>query len=226
MKKLIIFFTFICITVTSNAQLHEIGVLAGGSNYIGDVGSETYINPNDIMFGAVYKRNINPRFALRGSFTYAEISANDSDSENVARQERGIYFNNTIKELAVGLEFNFFEFNISNHRTTQTPYLLLEFAAFNYSTIDRETSPGVYTTKSQTSFAIPFGLGYKTKVMDFLVLGFEARARYTFKDDLDYNYRDSSYLDFGNPNSNDWYMFTGISLTYSFGRPPCYSAPY
>lgn len=226
MKKLFILFTFICITTTSTAQLHEIGVLAGGSNYIGDVGSETYINPNNIMFGGVYKRNISPRFALRGSFTYAEISADDADSKNIARKERGISFNNSIKELAVGLEFNYFEFNISDYRKTQTPYLLLEFAAFNYTTIDRETSPGVYATKSTTSFAIPFGVGYKTKVLDNLVLAFEVRARYTFKDDLDFNYRDGSFLDFGNPNSNDWYMLTGISLTYSFGRPPCYSATY
>ena len=27
---------------------------------------------------------------------------------------------------------------------------------------------------------------------------------------------------FGNINNNDWYMFSGITLTYTFGTNPCY----
>ena len=34
-----------------NAQIHEVGVFLGGSNYIGDVGKTNYINPNELSFG-------------------------------------------------------------------------------------------------------------------------------------------------------------------------------
>ncbi|SDW43196.1 Outer membrane protein beta-barrel domain-containing protein [Lutibacter oricola] len=226
MKRLIILFTFICVTITSKAQINEFGIMIGGSNYIGDIGSETYIKPNNIMAGVIYKWNMNPRVAFRGTFTYAKISDDDADSNNIARNLRGIQFKNSIKELAVGMEFNFFEYNIDDYRHTQTPYLLFELAAFNYEVIESESSPGNYNYANKTSFAIPFGVGYKTKLIHDFAIAFEVRARYTFKDDIDYNNTKIPALNFGNPNSNDWYMFSGVSLVYTFGRPPCYATPY
>ena len=229
MKQIILFIAFICITTSSKAQLYEIGVFVGGSNYIGDIGPETYINPNELMGGIIYKWNLNPRMSIWGTFTYAGISSSDLDASNTARYNRGIGFTNTIKELAVGIEYNYFEYNIDNFRKTQTPYLLFEVAAFNYKTVSKEIGPTgsqQYEYKSKTSFAIPFGIGYKTKLFQDFAIALELRARYTFVDDIDYNNTKIDSLKFGNPNSNDWYMLSGITLTDSFGRPPCYATPY
>ncbi len=227
MKKFILFIVFICITTTSKAQINEIGVFLGGSNYIGDIGSEYYINPNNFMGGIIYKKNINPRVALRGTFTYAQIAASDANATNRERYFRGLRFTNSIKELAIGLEFNYFEYNIANYRNTHTPYLLIELAAFNYNVVSGGAAPN-YTYKSKTSFAIPFGIGYKAKLFQDFAIAFELRARYTFVDDIDYNNNkiDTDKLTFGNPNSNDWYMLSGISIVYTFGRPPCYVTPF
>jgi len=231
MKKFILFITFISITMTSNAQIHEIGLFAGGSNYIGDVGPEYYINPNTFMGGIIYKWNKNPRIALRGTFTYTQISSNDADATNEGRKNRALPpFYNTIKELAVGIEFNYFEYNLDDYKKTSTPYIIVEIAAFNYSTVTSVTVTPIGITNfnygSKTSFALPFGIGYKTKLFGDLAVALELRARYTFEDDLDFNNPDIPSLTFGNPNSNDWYMLTGLSLVYSFGRPPCYATPY
>ena len=38
-----------------SAQIHEIGVFVGGSNYVGDIGSTRYINSNKFAFGFLYK---------------------------------------------------------------------------------------------------------------------------------------------------------------------------
>lgn len=207
------------------AQIHEAGIFLGGSNYVGDIGSTNYIRPNNIAGGVIYKYNLNPRIALRGTFTYAEISADDADSKNIGRKLRGLNFNNKIKELAVGAEISYFEYELSNPEKTYTPYILVEFAAFNYKVIDRETNPNNYVYKNKTSYAIPFGLGYKTKLGGSFALGLEIGARYTFIDDIDFNHNEISSLQFGNPNSNDWYMFSGINLVYTFGRPACYNTP-
>lgn len=222
MKTFILFIAFSCITTFSNAQMYEIGLFGGGSNYVGDIGPESYINPNNLMGGVIYKWNLNERIALRGTFTYADISSDDVDAKNIARINRGIGFKNTIKELAVGIEFNYFEYNLDDFRKTQTPYLLLEFAAFNY-TVTKGTATLPYKYQSKTSFAIPFGIGYKTKLFQNFAIALEVRARYTIVDDLDYNNSNINSLTFGNPNSNDWYMLSGISIVYSFGRPPCYA---
>ncbi len=68
-------------------------------------------------------------------------------------------------------------------------------------------------------------LGYKTNISNHLILAAEIGARYTFSDELDGSVPDGEFreqLSFGNTNNNDWYMFTGITLTYTFGRRPCY----
>jgi hypothetical protein len=226
MKKIFLLIAFSWITGTSVAQINEIGIMVGGSNYIGDIGSEYYINPNNFMGSLIYKWNKNPRIAFRGTFTYAQISANDAKSKNLERLNRGLRFTNSIKELALGLEFNFFEYNLDDYKYTQTPYILIELAAYNYNVVTNETAPNQYEYGNKTSFAIPFGIGYKTKLFQDFAIAFEIRARYTFNDDLDYNNPKIDNLKFGNPNSNDWYMLTGISLVYTFGRPACYASPY
>jgi hypothetical protein len=68
-------------------------------------------------------------------------------------------------------------------------------------------------------------LGFKANFLDSFVLGIEVGARYTFTDNLEGNYpKDSAkqVYRFGNLNNNDWYMFTGLTLTYTFGENPCY----
>jgi hypothetical protein len=55
----------------------------------------------------------------------------------------------------------------------------------------------------------------------------EIGARYTFTDNLDGSNPDTGLannesLKFGNINSDDWYVFTGMTLTFTFGRQPCY----
>ncbi len=226
MKKFGLLITFVCITITSKAQINEIGLFLGASNYIGDVGPENYINPNNFMGGVIYKWNMNPRIAIRGTFTFAQLSSDDANATNQERYLRGIRFTNSIKEIALGMEINYFEYNLDDYRLTHTPYLLFEVAAFNYNVVTEERAPKEYKYKSKTSFAIPFGIGYKTKLFYDFAIALEIRARYTFSDDIDYNNNTINSLTFGNPDSNDWYILSGISIVYSFGRPPCFATPY
>jgi hypothetical protein len=86
---------------------------------------------------------------------------------------------------------------------------------------------GVYTSEDTTSWAygIPMVLGFKTTVSDSFILGIEVGGRYTFSDELDGSVPDAAYrqqFSFGNTNSNDWYVFTGFTITYTFGVKPCY----
>jgi hypothetical protein len=75
--------------------------------------------------------------------------------------------------------------------------------------------------------AIPMIVGIKSNILPSLILGFEVGARYTFTDNLDgSNPKNENLqpLQFGNINSKDWYVFTGLTLTYTFGEKPCYCA--
>ncbi|GGE97612.1 DUF6089 family protein [Flavobacterium limi] len=226
MKKifnlLLCFFPFI----TLHAQIHEIGVFLGGSNFVGDVGSTTYIAPENLAIGILYKWNKSPRHSYRFSYTQSTVTGNDSKSEESSRYNRGYSFKNNIKELSAGLEFNFFDFNLHDEDLKITPYI---FSGINYFKYDELYIENGITKKDKGSgsFAIPIILGIKSNISRNFVLAAEIGARYTFTDNIDgSNPEDDSFADnrFGNLNNNDWYVFTGVTLTYTFGQKPCYCA--
>ena len=222
MGKYLTLLLFICITSNCLSQIHEIGFFVGGVNYVGDVGRTNYIHPNDTGVSFLYKYNINPRMAIRGNYSNFSISGDDADSENTIRQQRGFSFKNSINEFAVGIEYNFYEYYFSSKDKFSTPYILVQLAAVDYATPRIQNANGSYLLTRNTSISVPFGLGFKTKLHGKIAFAIETTFRYTFTDELDYTTSKFPELDFGG-TSNDWYMFTGISLVYTFGRPACFA---
>lgn len=224
MRKIASLLIVLFLIQTANAQIHEIGVFGGGSNFIGDVGPTTFVYPKQPALGIIYKWNRNPRYSWRFSAMYSKVKARDAKSDIAARRSRDYNFSNPITEFSAGLEFNFFDFNLHNTGVFGTPYL--------YSGLSYFTSDNLYVLNDQynkdgrsSGMAIPIVGGYKMKITHNLVLGLEAGARYTFKDDIDGSFpEDNKYtsLKFGNTNSKDWYVFSGFTLTYTFGVKPCY----
>jgi len=220
MKKIhLILVLFIASQV--NAQfLNEIGVFVGGTNYSGDIGNEMYIMPNRLGGSVVFKRNLNKRISLRTTASYFKIADEDANSTNIARRQRDYSFSNRIIEVAMGIEFSYFDYDVTSSHDTYTPYIVVEAAGMYYDVVSsRVNNENNYY--SNLSYSIPFGLGFKSKLTSRLSYAVESRAHYTFVDNLDYNKETIPALNFGNPNTNDWYFFTGVSLVYSFGRPPC-----
>lgn len=222
MKRHLILLLFICISSNCFAQINEIGFFVGGVNYVGDVGRTNYIQPNNPGGSIIYKYNLNPRIALRGSYSHFSLLGDDADSENTIRNQRGLRFKNPVNEFALGIEYNFFQYDLSSNDKISTPYILLQVAAVDFETPRLQNLDGSYRFTRNTSVSIPFGVGYKTKVYGKIAFAVETSFRYTFTDKLDYTTSQFPDLDFGG-TSNDWYMFTGISLVYTFGRPACFA---
>ncbi|MEO8253074.1 MAG: DUF6089 family protein [Flavobacterium sp.] len=224
-KKLSVLVLFLSFSL--QAQIHEIGIFLGGSNYIGDVGKTNYIAPNEPAFGILYKWNKSPRHSWRVSYMQSSISADDADSKEVSRNQRGYHFENNLKELSLGLEFNFFDFNLHNLEQQFTPYVASGINFLNYDDLYVDINGDTQKNKGKNSIAIPITIGVKTTLSRRLILAAEVGARYTFTDNLDgSNPKEErlSTLRFGNLNNNDWYVFSGITLTYTFGQKPCYCA--
>ena len=225
MKRLFLF-AIVLIFSKVNAQINEIGVFLGGSNFIGDIGKTTYIAPNEPAFGLLYKWNRSPRHAYRFSIIHSKISANDLESDVPGRYKRGLKFENSITEVSAGVEFNFFDFNLHELMPKVTPYV---YTGITYTAYDELYFVG-NATKSNAihgTVGIPMIVGVKTNIRPKWILAVEAGARYTFADDIDGSNPTNENLQqqqFGNINSNDWYVFTGLTLTYTFGEKPCYCA--
>ncbi len=223
MNRIIVVLFFLLGLTTVNAQINEIGVFLGGSNYTGDVGPSNYINPNEFAIGGLYKWNRSTRHAWRLSYTQSKISSNDTDAKSPGRSERGYSFENSVKEVSLGLEFNFYNFDLFDTKTQVTPYVYSGLSYFRYKELyilggktEEDSSDG--------SLAIPMTVGIKMNIAPQFILAFEVGSRYTFTDNIDgSNPKNNNYssLKFGNINNNDWYVFSGFTLTYTFGKKPC-----
>ena len=251
MKKVTIHVMIFFTTLNVFSQNNEIGVFAGGSNYIGDVGPTTYIHPfsynasSNYVGGIIFRKNFNERISARAKFNYSKIGSSDNWQQTaVYRQQRGKYFKNKIIEVGLGVDFNFTDFDIYNSATQKTPYMSTGISYFLYDALEYKKNilaPLLYdyeATKSSEhpsayNISVPITLGYKIKPSKKFIFSFEITANYSFSDNLDGSDPSKKQIKslinptdidnkFGSTLSNDWYVFSGITLTYLFGNKKCY----
>jgi len=229
LKKITIITAFLVSNVTI-AQIYEIGYITGKSNFIGDVGETTFINPinNEIgdnwINGISLKWNRSPRHSYKMTIINTNLGANDLNSKDPRRIERGYNFKTPLTEISLGLEFNMLEFNLHEYSNLFTPYF---YTGVIYSKYDKQILQNGNInriSKKSTTLGIPLVVGIKYRFFENFIISFEAGARYTFTDNIDGNILSTEEIEynFGNINNNDWYMFSIMNLSYTFGRKPCY----
>ena len=234
MTRKIILLIFFFSTVHIFSQDNEIGIFAGGSNYIGDVGPTTYISPfsynasTNYVGGVIFRKNFNERISARAKLNYSKIGSSDNWPQTVDyRKERGKYFKNRLVEVGVGIDFNFFEFDVYESTLQMTPYISTGISFFEYDSLKYDKSESMATQYGDaSSISIPVTLGYKIKPLKDFIIAFEITANHSFTDNLDGSRPDKKFLIstdyFGSTLSKDWYVFSGISITYLFGKKKCY----
>ena len=131
-------------------------------------------------------------------------------------------------EFSVGTEINYYDFNLHGNDKKIAPYLFLGLGFIRYSLFYHEpnTLENIEYGKG-LDIALPAIIGVKANVSPIVVLGFELGVRYTFTDNLDGSAPETedgliNDLKFGNMNNNDWYVFTGLTISFTFGDLPCY----
>ena len=223
MNKFLFLFTILLYSSNSHSQINEVGLFVGGSNFVGDVGSTTYIHPESPAIGFIYKWNKTPRHSWRFSYTQSNIVSKDANSNDNSRKARGYEFDTTIKEIGGGIEFNFFDFDINNPLERKlTPYV---FTGINMGFYNGTLNSAIEI--NEKSVVLPIILGVKSNLTSNFVVGFEIGTRYALTDAIDGSFlknRTGTSKNFGNLNNNDWYVFSGLTLTYTFGQKPCFCA--
>lgn len=208
--------------------MHEFGLFVGGSNFIGDIGSTEFIKPSSSSIGLLYKWNVTTRYSLRASFMSSKLVASDNRSKDINRVSRDFNFKNNIQEFSTGIEFNFFDFNLHDEQMYYSPYIYTGINYFKYSLLKMNFSSKIAEKYDEEwNFALPIILGIKTNFSPDFVVGIEFGFRYTLTDNIDSSnpikeYSESKDLKFGNLSNKDWYTFSGITFSYTFGRMPCY----
>ena len=228
MKRFWLFFVLLCLHLHSRAQFHEVGAFLGGGNYIGDIGANYFVFPENPTFGLVYKWNRTTRYSFRANAMIMNIKKSDYSPADFARFNRRYRFENQIMEFSAGMEFNFYDFNLHGSEKKIAPYLFLGAGLIRYDLFYHE--PNTLETIEYGKggeIPLPAIIGAKVNVSPFVVMGLEVGVRYTLTDNLDGSAPETeesitNNLKFGNINNNDWYVFTGLTISFTFGDLPCY----
>lgn len=190
------------ISIYAFPQRHfELGAFGGLSYYNGDINPSGHLRAtnNHLALGVTARQTLNPRWALKASLLFGNLSGEDSHSNDPFQQYRNLSFNSPIYELSTIIEFNFRAFNPFNppsafkHPDYFTPYTFIGLSAFyfnpqtsldgnNYELQPLSTEGEDY---SRTGIAIPFGMGIKLRLSERMLFSAEYGLRRTFTDYID-----------------------------------------
>lgn len=222
-----------------NAQKHGLGLTVGASGYYGDLGQDALLYPNKLAYGFSYKWYGHERWVPRVTMTFMKINPTTDLSSDPSFRTYGLDLNRSIREIAAGVEFSFFEYRPWKIGSFQwTPYFVFELAAYQYNQYSSLSSSATVSSgiqaneKSVFGMAIPLGVGVKVNPWYRISIAFEVRVRYALTDRLDdgffiyenyLNPNDVKYANrFTNVNTKDFYTFAGFTITYLLGNRPCF----
>ena len=209
-------FALISMTPTFG-QSYEVGGGLGTAVYSGDIIRK--IDPGQAgLQGTLFgKRNFDNVWSLRVGLSVAELMGNDSlQPIDIVAKSRKWFFDSRVTEFSAVMEFNFLDFANQKSEFKFSPYA---FFGLGYSFVKGKGKTNSFSPKENYedfALVIPFGGGVKYLLSDQLTLGMELGFRPTNSDFID-------KLNFGNPNTKDWYYFLGVTVSYSLNKTRCYT---
>lgn len=198
----------------------EFGVGIGAMTYTGDLAvgfRPEYLNP---AMSAHFRLNLSTIVSTRFMLTIGQVSGDDENFKDALGENRTQSFNSTLLEGAAVMEYHFLDYKPQDSPIKWSPYL---FGGFGMIQVNNPPD-NVDEDFSQLQPVIPIGVGIKHKIGKRFVVEWELGARKTFYDYLD-GISDGDVTNknfqFGNPNDDDWYFFTGIRISFVNYQIPC-----
>ena len=193
----------------ANAQRKaDIGFMVAVPWYQGDlspiVPRATTLPP---AIGPIYRYNFNKRNSLRAHGVFYSLGYAGEVFDGQPAE-----FQASFVDLGLDFEFNWWPYKTAWRRTKYSPYATM---GLGYSLN--------YDGNSVSHLYLPFGGGFKANLGKKMSGGLEVSMRKSFSDLIDGVSNIGS--DGGNTpvGNNDWYMFTGVFITYKIFnyREPC-----
>ena len=191
-------------------RVSEVGPFAGVSYYLGDLNLNKHFFFSKPAGGLVHRYILNSHFAIKNSFLYGTVYADDSKSNNPTQVNRNLHFKSSILDISTVIEFNFLPFDGPEGESVRagsdkyyfTPYVFTGISLFsfnpqaNYNGIWFDLQPLgtegqgtiAYLNKkkySLTQLSIPIGAGIKYDISKKVNFAFEWGIRKTFTDYID-----------------------------------------
>ncbi|AFD05690.1 type IX secretion system protein PorG [Solitalea canadensis] len=185
------------VSINASAQKYELGAFVGGAGYKGDLSQFNYFRFTDAAFGIIFRKNFNPRNALKVTLTHGKVQANDATSGIPDQERRNLRFESPINELSVQYEFNFFSLNPFKEGEVFSPYLSAGLSVFNFDPqaengqrlqplgTEGQGLEGYEKRYRLTTLSVPLAFGLKYQMTERWKLFSELGYRITFTDYID-----------------------------------------
>ena len=199
---LLIIITLLGIATPASGQRNsDIGIMTAVPWYLGDIAPFT---PQAVLLppaiGPILRYNFDMRHAIKIQASFYDLAASGEIFGGTEAE-----FHSSFVDLGLNFEFNWWPYKTAHQKTKYSPYVA---AGVGYS-IDR-------LGEGKSHLYLPFGGGVKADLGKRLSGGIEVTMRKTFTDLLD-GVENPGGEEVQTPvGNNDWYMFTGIFLTYKF----------
>ena len=192
--------TFSLFSTVANAQRKtDIGFFAGVPWYMGDLSTmipAPHLVPPAI--GPIVRYNFNMRNSVRAHAVFYTLSDIDENFRGGLAE-----FQSSFVDLGLDFEFNWWPYKSASRKNKISPYVS---AGLGYSL---NIAGG-----SVSHLYLPFGGGMKANLGRKLSGGVEVSMRKTFTDLID-GITNMGGEEVQTPvGNNDWYLFTGVFLTY------------
>ncbi|NRT18469.1 hypothetical protein HNP98_001286 [Hymenobacter sp. 9A] len=199
------------------------------TNYRGEISPQYQFGNNRPAITAFYRRDVSVPVTLRGSVLAGLLRADDGDVTGAnggvppLQGYRGSNVKGSVLEAAAAMEYNFLDYRSRKKKVHFTPYLFIGVGAYYANTrtvtTNQNLGPAYNQSGGHFGLVIPAGVGFKYALSQHFNLGLEVGVRKTFSDQLD-NLSDQDPL-LVNAHDNDWYYYSGLSLSYTFYKVRC-----
>jgi OmpA-OmpF porin, OOP family len=202
-------------------QRWELGLQAGAAQGQTDLNNFSQYE-NNLGGGLLLRYHVDDNFAIRANVLYADITGDDSNSDE--RRERGFRFSAPLTEGSLMFEADLlgkrrwegdgkFRRMISPYGFAGVGYASSKPSTFYNESANAGIRPLIDRDKAEVRnghLVLPVGIGVKIDVSDTWVVGFESGLRVLFNDYLD------GVSQSGNSRKNDTYSLTTLSVSYRF----------
>jgi len=188
-----------------NAQEMDVGILGGGTYYLGELNPGKQFLFTRPAFGGLLRINLDNRWAARLNILRGAMAGDDRVSK--VNETRNLRFKSSITEISVIGEFNFLEYFTGSKINYFSPYLLVGPGYFifnpkapwdgNYYELNDIGTEGTDNNYKLYGFTAIFGFGFKYSLTNRIGISLEWGMRKTFTDYLD-DISTEYYIDFDN----------------------------
>ena len=229
MRNLFLFGLLICLLSPRvyAQKTAEIGPMIGRAYYLGEINPKTHVGNGvgSISYGAVFRYNLNERWSLKLNANRTTLQAQDEAMDFEFNQARLAEFETKLTEISGNIEFNFLPYRMGVKSKAFSPYLFTGFSYFWYNPSTTVEGAGFDGAEGERGNGIAFviGPGFKVNLGRKFGLAAEWGFRRTYTDALDgLPNRFEDLFELGKEYDNDWYVISGIMLTFKItDEGPC-----